>query len=164
MIYIKMSRERNADKAEFWGVLVVAACSGTRRTTRPPIASSQPVAMADSLSDPAFLSSPSRLSSLTPVESTTPPPRLQLTMSTRPKLQCYVAPPPLSPSVMELYQGAPEYLGGDPDFVRDDLDTVVGEYPIDTQGKPSHYFVRFKDGLARRVSRNFPLPFRLCAA
>lgn len=121
--------------------------------------SSQAVAMADPLSDPAFLFSPSPL---TPVESTTPPPRPQLTMLTRRKLQCYIAPPPLSRSVMELYQRVPDYLGGDPDFVRDDLDTVVGEYPIDTPGKPSHYFVRFKDGLARRVSHNSPLPLPLC--
>lgn len=53
----------------------------------------------------------------------------------------------------ELYQRAPHFLGGDPEFVRNDLDAVVGEYPLDS-GKPSHYFVRFKDGLARRVSRS----------
>lgn len=82
----------------------------------------------------------------------------------RRNVQCYVVPPPLSPSVKRLYQPAPDYLGGDPDFVRNDLDTVVGEYPIDTQDKPSHYFVRFKDGFARRVSRNSLFPTPLCEA
>lgn len=113
------------------------------------------------MADPASLFSPSRLSSLTPTEPGTPPPP-QLTMPTRRKVFCYVAPPPLSPSIKELYQPAPDYLGGDPNFVRNDLDTIVGEYPVDTQGKPSHYFVRFKDGLARRVSHSSPFPSPFC--
>lgn len=110
------------------------------------------VAMADPLSDPTFLFSPSQLSSLTSVEPGTPPLRPQRDMLTRRRIQCYVAPPRLPSSIKELYQRLPEYLGGDPEFVRDDLDAVVGEYPLDSHGKPSHYFVRFKDGLARRVS------------
>ena len=107
--------------------------------------------------DPASLFSPSQLSSLT---STSVEPSPQLTMLTRRRaqLECYVVPPRLSPSTMELYQQLPDYLGGDPEFVRNDLDAVVGEYPLDSQSKPSHYFVRFKDGLARRVSHSSLLP------
>ena len=107
--------------------------------------------------DPASLFSPSQLSSLT---STSVEPSPQLTMSTRRRaqLECYVVPPRLSPSTKELYQQLPDYLGGDPEFVRNDLDAVVGEYPLDSQSKPSHYFVRFKDGLARRVSHSSLLP------
>ncbi|KAF8560206.1 hypothetical protein OG21DRAFT_38190 [Imleria badia] len=103
------------------------------------------------MSDPAYLFSPSQLSSLTSssVELSPPP---QLAMPTRRTLQCYVALPRLSPSSKELYKQLPGYLGGDPEFVRNDLDAVVGEYSLDSQGKPSHYFVRFKDGLARRIS------------
>ena len=108
------------------------------------------VAMAAPL-DPASLFSPSRLSPLSSIESSTPSHRPQ-PMPTRRKVECYVAPPRLSPSVRELYQPTPDYLGGDPEFSQSDLDVVVGEYPLDGRGKPSHYFVRFKDGLARRVS------------
>lgn len=105
------------------------------------------------MADPAFLFSPSQLSSLTstPAERSPLP---QLTMPTRRRAQCYVALPRLAPSVKEIYQKLPENLGGDPEFVRNDLDAVVGEYPLDNQAKPSHYFVRFKDGLARRVSHS----------
>ncbi|KAF8140421.1 hypothetical protein EV363DRAFT_1153685 [Boletus edulis] len=106
------------------------------------------------MSDPASLFSPSR--SLSPLTSSSvelePSPPPQLSMPTRRIVQCYVSPPRLSPSIKELYQQLPEYLGGDPEFTRNDLDAVVGEYPLDSQGKPSHYFVRFKDGLARRIS------------
>jgi len=108
------------------------------------------------MSDPALLFSPSQLSTLTDTSLESSP--LQLTMPTRPKVQCYIAPPRLSPSIKELYQQPPANLGGDPEFVRNDLDAVVGEYPLDSQGKPSHYFVRFKDGLARRVSYSPLIP------
>lgn len=106
------------------------------------------------MSDPARLFSPSsQLSSLTSTSSAEPRPRPPLTMPpTRRTIRCYVAPPTLPPSVKELYQQTPAYLGGDPEFTRDDLNKVVGEYPLDGQGKPSHYFVRFADGLAYRVS------------
>lgn len=110
----------------------------------------RPVAM----SDPALLFTPSQLSSLTD-SSVEPSPPPQPTMPTRQKIQCYVAPPRLSPSIKELYRQPPYHLGGDPEFTPSDLvgqDAVVGEYPLDSQGKPSHYFVRFKDGFARRVS------------
>lgn len=114
------------------------------------------------MADPATLFSPSQLSPLTSVEHSTPSPRPQLTMPARRKVQCYIIPPRLPPSIKELYQRAPDYLGGDPEFVRDDLDAVVGEYPLDPRGKPSHYFVRFKDGLARRVSRSSLLSSPFC--
>lgn len=125
------------------------------RVHLPAAAGCMPFRLA--MSDPALLFSPSQLSSLTD-SSVEPSPPPQLTMSTRRIAQFYVAPPKLSPSVKELYQQPPDYLGGDPEFVRNDLDAVVGEYPLDSQRKPSHYFVRFKDGFARRVSHSSLLP------
>jgi hypothetical protein len=132
-------------------------CTRTRTERACPFTSScrlyttRPVTM----SDPALLFSPSQLSSLTDT-SAEPSPPPQLTMPTRRKIQCYVAAPRLSPSIKKLYKQPPDYLGGDPLFTPSDLvgqDAVVGEYPSDSQGKPSHYFVRFKDGFARRVSQ-----------
>ncbi|KAF9244536.1 hypothetical protein BU15DRAFT_42035 [Melanogaster broomeanus] len=111
--------------------------------------------MAVPTSDPLLLFTPTRPSSLPPTgepvaPSYTESPQPELDKPTRRTIDFYIEAPRLSPSIKRLYENVPDKLKYGEEFGRDDLDSVVGEYLLTTDGQPLYYFVRFKDGLARR--------------
>ncbi|KIK79668.1 hypothetical protein PAXRUDRAFT_833992 [Paxillus rubicundulus Ve08.2h10] len=112
--------------------------------------------MANPSSDPLLLFIPPNSSSLPPTSeliasSLQESPQPEAKKPTRRNVGFYIEPPRLSPSHKKLYEPVPDSLKDYTGFGRDDLDSVVGEYPLGSEGNPSYYFVRFKDELARRL-------------
>jgi chromodomain-helicase-DNA-binding protein 4 len=122
--------------------------------------------MANPSSDPLLLFTPPNLKASSPppseliASSLQESPQPEAKKPTRRKVGFYIEPPRLSPSLKKLYETVPDSLKGCTGFGRDDLDSVVGEYPLGSEGKPLYYFVRFKDGLAHRVSHSPLCPSR----
>ncbi|KAF8846211.1 hypothetical protein BDN67DRAFT_918420 [Paxillus ammoniavirescens] len=114
--------------------------------------------MANPSSDPLLLFAPPNLkaSSLPPpseliASSLQESPQPEAKKPARRNVGFYIEPPRLSSSLKKLYETVPDSFKGCTGFGRDDLHSVVGEYHLGSEGKPSYYFVRFKDGLARRL-------------
>jgi chromodomain-helicase-DNA-binding protein 4 len=105
--------------------------------------------MSEPPADPALLFT-------TPPRTKSPPARQHpvptsplLTKARPPTRSFFVAPPVLPSAEKRQYKGLPASFKDGVDFDETVLDAVVGQHVIHGT---SYYFVRFKDGIAHRVS------------